>query len=161
MLRNQSPVPRPRRVRAEVRRLCERLNVEPPKIRFRESGDGWYDRETVWLPDPVWALEGQPDLSGVTYWLLVAHEVAHYVSDKYHSQPYHSPIMYATLFTVILMWDLPLDRFYVEEHSYCPSSFRASRRLVGNLLARNLTGLRPVDSVLPTVTERTISEGVA
>ena len=115
----------------------------------------------MWIPEPDWALEYQPDLTGTTYWLLVAHEVSHYISDKYHSEPFHGPIMYAMLITVVLMWDLPLDRFYVEEHSYCPSAFRASRRLVGNLLARNLTGLRPVDSVLPTVTERPDSENAA
>ena len=124
----------------EIRRLCEKLEIAVPSVQFREMGHGWYeeDKHRLSLPQPDFALAGQPDLRGEVYWLLVAHELAHYVSHTMCNKPYHSPNMYAAMTGIVLMWDLPLRDFYEFESTYSPDAFRAGRRLAGWLLSQNL-----------------------
>lgn len=132
-------------VRREVRSLCKQLGLAGPSVRFwKHRADGMYykfdDGESrVYLPDPSWCLEIQPDLQPTTYWMLVFHEVAHYVSDMVHGKHYHCPEMYAILIGIVLKLGLPLDYLHLDEDAYLPRAWERGRKHAGNLLLRNLT----------------------
>lgn len=132
----RNPLPSEVAVQREVRQLAKRYNVPVPRVEFWEQGDGKCEPGgPIYLPKPSWVSEVQPDIRHPVYWLLVAHETAHYIAAELGKVgPQHNNGFYAVLLCITLVWGLPLSAMESEEMSYMPKSLMRGLRAAGGVL---------------------------
>lgn len=107
-----------------------------PGLVYWSRGDGQYDHEisTIKLPDLDWLSVYDPEIDPVNYWIMVLHEYAHHLDRVWYGGGDHSEVFYTILISLMLSEDIPLDRFYLDEHAYKPRSFKLGRRRAGTHL---------------------------
>lgn len=153
----QNP-PSEKAVRREVKALAKRYGLPAPRVEFWEQGNAVCDYSVpgggvLRLPQPEWAWEHQPDLKPETYWLLVAHEAAHYIAASLQrTGPSHNNVMYTVLLAVVAVWSLPLSSMYFEERDYLPAALERGMRAAGEIIeAALIDATTSVPSVAPSL----------
>ena len=112
-----------------------------PGVIFWHSGNGQYDHRinTIKLPCRDWCDTYEPEVNPYQYWLVVYHELAHYIQELtggWKRGASHGPDFYSILTSVVLCNDFPLDEYVKGESGYFPGSLKRGLRETGaNALA--------------------------
>lgn len=121
----------------QVNKVCDRLGVEPPNVKFWQTHVAKYDPvdKTLWLHSAQWIRMFDPDCTGSCFWsAIVMHELAHYLDHVWYEQVGHTPQMYAIQTALVLMEDLPLEEFRKHETKYKPLASKRGRQWAGQAL---------------------------
>ena len=124
-------------IQKEIRRIARSLQAKPPQVIFWFHGDGKYeqDERAIYLPNSEWWKTYEPDLEGERYWLLVIHELAHYLDDVWHNHVGHDGDYYSIVVALGMKIGIGLDRLHHYEKEYKPMAWkRGTMRAAGRLL---------------------------